>query len=120
MKVGHLRKRERHLSGMAHGALPEAPVSSCTSLMGGRGTPVLQSTMRRAHMLGLLFLVALHVRPGLGQGGDRVQREAGWALVSRGIGNLRVASAALEAGPQMLAGRPTGVRGWSIVDIQQG
>lgn len=118
MKVSHLRQWEWHLSGVAHGALPKAPVSSPTTLMGRRGTPVLQSTVRRAHVLGLLFWVALNIRPRLRQGGDRVQREAGRALVSRGVSNLRVTSPALETGPQVLAGRPAGVRGRSVVDVQ--
>lgn len=121
MKVGHLGQWERHLSGVAHGALAEAPVaSSRAALVGRRRAAVLQSTVRRTHVLGLLFRVALHIRPGLRQGGDRVQREAGRALVSRGVGDLGVAAAALEAGPQVLAGRPAGVRGRAVVDVQQG
>lgn len=71
-------------------------------------------------MLGLLFWVALDVGPGLRQGGDGVQGEAGRALVSRGVGHLRVTAAALEAGPQVLGGGPAGVRGRSVVDVQQG
>lgn len=71
-------------------------------------------------MLGLLFCVALNVGPGLRQGGDRVQGEAGRALVSGGIGNLGVAATALEAGSQVLAGWPAGVRGRAVVDVQQG
>lgn len=119
MQVCHLRQWEWHLSGVAHGALPVAPVS-CTTLMWRRGASVLQSTVRRAHMLGLLFCVALNVGPGLRQGGDRVQGEAGRALVSRGVGNLGVTATALEAGPQVLAGWPAGVRGRSVIDVKQG
>lgn len=70
-------------------------------------------------MLGLLFCVALNVGPRLRQGGDGVQGEAGRALVSRGVGNLRVTATALEAGPQVLARWPAGVRGRSVVDVQQ-
>lgn len=88
--------------------------------MGGRGASVLQSAVRGAHMLGLLFGVALYVGPGLGQGGDGVQGKAGRALVGRGVGDLGVTAAALEAGPQVLAGRPAGVRGRPVVDVQQG
>ncbi len=117
MQVGHLRQWEWHLSWVAHGALPKAPVSSCTTLMGRRGASVLQSTMRRTHMLGLLFWVALNVGPGLRQGGDRVQGEARRALVSRGVGNLGVAATTLEAGPQVLAGWPAGVRGRAVIDV---
>lgn len=68
----------------------------------------------------LLFWVALNVGPGLRQSGDRVQGEAGRALVSGGVGNLGVTATALEAGPQVLAGWPAGVRGRAVVDIQQG
>lgn len=71
-------------------------------------------------MLGLLFWVSLNVGPGLRQSGDRVQGEAWRALVSRGVGNLGVAAAALEAGPQVLAGWSAGVRGRSVIDVQQG
>lgn len=71
-------------------------------------------------MLGLLFWVALNVGPWLRQGGDGVQGEARWALVSRGVGYLRVTATALEAGPQVLAGWPAGVRGRAVIDVQQG
>lgn len=71
-------------------------------------------------MLGLMLWVALDVGSGFGQGGDRVQREAWRALVSRGVCDLRVTAAALEAGPQVLAGWPAGVGGRAVVDVQQG
>lgn len=71
-------------------------------------------------MLLLLFCVAVNVGPRLRQGGDRVQGEAGWALVSGGISNLGVTATALEAGPQVLAGWPAGVRGRTAIDVQQG
>lgn len=70
-------------------------------------------------MLGLLFYVALNVGPRLGQGGDGVQGEARGALVSGGVGDLGVTAAALEAGPQVLAGWAAGVRGRPVVDVQQ-
>lgn len=95
------------------------PVSSATLMRRGR-PPVLQSTMIRAHMLRLLFYIALNVGPWFRQGGDRVQGEAGRALVSRGVCNLGVTAAALEAGPQVLGGRPAGVRGRSVINVQQG
>lgn len=121
MQVGHLRQGEWHLPRVAQGALAEAPLSSGAGLMGRRGASVLQSGERRAHVLGLLLLwVALDVRPGLRQSGDGVQGKAGWAVVGGRVGHLRVAAASLEAGPQVLAGRPAGVRGGSVVDIQQG
>lgn len=80
---------------------------------------MLQSSVSRAHEA-LLFRVALDVRPRLRQGRDGVQREARRALVSRGVGDLGVATAALEAGPQELRGRPAGVRGRPVGDVQQG
>lgn len=110
MQVGHLGQWEGHLSGMPHGAVS---VSSAT-LMRRWGAPELQSAV-----LGLLFRVAVNVRAGLRQGGDRVQREAGRALVSGGIRDLGVTASALKAGPQVLAGRPAGVRGGAVVDVQQ-
>lgn len=110
MQVGHLRQWERHLSRMAHGAL----AVSCAGLMGGRRASVLQSTV-----LGLLFGVALDVGSGFRQRGDGVQGEAGWTLVSRRVRDLGVTAPTLEAGPQVLAGGPAGVRGRAVVDVQQ-
>lgn len=80
---------------------------------------MLQS-MRRAYVLGLLFCVAVDVGPRLRQGGDRVQGEAWRALVRRRVGHLGVTAATLEAGPQVLGGRPAGVRRRSVIDVQQG
>lgn len=118
MKVRHLWQRERHLSGVAQGALPQAAVSSHPTLQGRRWASVLQSAVRG--VLGLLLRVALNVGPGLGQCRDRVQREARRALVSRRVGHLGVTAAALEAGPQVLRGRPVGVRRRPVDDVQQG
>ena len=117
MKVRHLRQRKRHLPGVAHGAVPVVPVVpvfSRAALMGRRRRSVLQS----AHVLRLLLRVAVDVGPRLGQRGDRVQGEAGRALVGRGVGHLGVTAAALEAGSEVLAGRPVGVGGRPVVDIQ--
>lgn len=66
-----------------------------------------------------LLGVAVHVGPGLGQRGDGVQGEARRALIGGGVSHLRVAAPALEAGPQVLAGRPAGVGGGAVVDVQQ-
>lgn len=81
---------------------------------------MLQSTVRRAYMLRLLFGVALNVGSRLWQGGDGVQGEAGRALVSRGVRDFGITATALEAGPQVLAGRPAGVGSWAVVDVQHG
>lgn len=72
MEVCHLWEGERHLSGVAHGALYHTAVSACCSLKGRRGPAVLQSTVRGADVLGLLLWVTLNVGPWLWQGGDWV------------------------------------------------
>lgn len=115
MQVGHLRKWERHLSRMTNGAF-----SVSSSLMGGRGSSVLQSAVRRADVLGLGLRIALNVGPGFGQGGDGVQGEAGRALVRRRVGNLGVAPPTLETGPQVLAGRSAGVGSRAVLDVEEG
>lgn len=111
MQVGHLGQREGHLPGVTQGAV----AVSDPALVGGGGTSQLQPAV-----LGLLLLgVALHVGPRLGQRGDGVQGEARRALVGGRVGHLGVAAPALEAGPQVLAGRPAGVGGGAVVDVQQ-
>lgn len=117
MQVGHLRKWERHLSGMTNGALSISSPSS--SLMGRWGSSVLQSTVRRANVLGLRFGIDLYVGSRFGQGGDGVQGEARRALVRRRVRNLRVAAPTLETGSQVLAGRSGGVGGRPVVHIQK-
>lgn len=111
MQVGHLRKWERHLSGVTNGAF-----SISSSLVGRRGSSVLQSAVRRANVR---FRVALCVGSRFGQGGDRVQGEAWRALVGRGVGDLRVAPTTLETGSQVLAGRPGGVGGRPVVHVEE-
>lgn len=117
-QVGHLGQRERHLPGVSHGALPEAPVAPGAALVVGRGASVQRAPVGGAPAL--LFGVAVDVGPRLRQGGHGVQGEAGGALVGGGVGHLGVAAAALEAGPQVLAGRAAGVRGRPVADVQQG
>lgn len=114
MQVGHLGKRERHLSGMTDGAF-----SIPSSLMGRRGSSVLQSPVRRANVLGLRFRIALYVGARFGQGGDRVQGEARRALVRRRVSHLRVAPATLKTGSQVLAGRSDGVGGGAVVHVKK-
>lgn len=114
MQVGHLRKWERHLSGMTNGAF-----SISSSLMGRGGSSVLQSTVRRANVLGLRFGIPLYVGSRFRQGGDGVQGEARRALVRRRVGHLRVAPTALETGSQVLAGRSGGVGGRAVVHIKE-
>lgn len=114
MQMRYLRKWERHLSGVTKGAF-----SISSSLMGRWGSSVLQSTVRRANVLGLRFGIALYVGSRFRQGGDGVQGEARRALVGRGVGNLRVAPATLETGSQVLAGGSGGVGGRAVVHVKK-
>lgn len=113
MQVGHLGQREGQLPGVTQGAVP---VSDAALVVGG-GTSQLQPNVLL--LLLLLLGVAVHVGPRLGQRGHGVQGEARRALIGGRVGHLGVAAAALEAGPQVLAGRPAGVGGGAVVDVQQ-
>lgn len=85
-----------------------------SSLVGGRGSSVLQSAV-----LGLRFGIALDVGSRFGQGGDGVQGEARRALVRRRVGHLRVAPPTLETGSQVLGGRAGGVGGRPVVHVEE-
>lgn len=110
VQVGHLGQREGHLPGVTQRTVPV----SHAALVGGGGTSQLQPGV-----LLLLLGVAVGVGPRLGQRGDGVQGEARRAVVGGRVGHLGVAAPALEAGPQVLAGRPAGVGGGAVVDVQQ-
>lgn len=67
-----------------------------------------------------LLLIPFSVGPGFGQGGGRVELQAGRPLVRGRVADLRVAPAPLEARSQVVAGRAAGVGSWTVIRVGQG